>query len=128
MKLIEATYEQLCKLMELMINDKFPRDPHELWENNEELIIDIQNQLYFDKGYDGDKDNYDAIYWYFKGKNNKEEPKKEHKNEPKPIKTENKTQSEIVNRIMEKLEDSPTNWYIDFERLDNDGRKLMLPK
>ena len=41
MKLIEATYEQLCELMELMINDKFPRDPHEAWENIEELIYDF---------------------------------------------------------------------------------------
>ena len=41
MKLIEATYEQLCELMELMINDKFPGDPHEAWENNEELIYDF---------------------------------------------------------------------------------------
>ena len=68
MKLLESTYEKLCEITELIINWKFSSDPHEIWETNEELIADIKMQEQFNK-YDGDIDNYDTIYWYFKGIN-----------------------------------------------------------
>ena len=33
-----------------------------------------------------------------------------------------------VNDIMKKLDDSPHNWYINFEELNNNGRLLLLPR
>ena len=132
MKLIEIENQKLYELFELIINEKLQHDFDYYWISKEDCIRDIIDFAQ-QEGYDGDMDNYDAIYWYFKGKRDKEKPKEEPTAEPKEepkkiIKTEDKTQFEITNRIMEKLEDSPTNWYIDFERLDNDGRKLLLPK
>ena len=96
MKLIEATYEQLHELMELIINEKIKGTFEQNWVSKEHCIADIHFEVGL-KGYDGDIDNYDAIYWYFtgkarasdavEGKNNKEEHKEEPKNEKKDVKT-----------------------------------------
>ena len=37
-------------------------------------------------------------------------------------------QESIVDNIMEMLERTPTHWHIDFESLNNDGRKLLFPR
>ena len=42
-------------------------------------------------------------------------------------KRNNEEQDQIIKEIMENLERTPTNWEIDFERLNNYGRKKIFP-
>ena len=42
-------------------------------------------------------------------------------------KRDNDEQDQIIKQIMENLERTPTNWEIDFERLNNYGKKQLFP-
>ena len=95
MRLSEATPEKLQELFELIINEKLQHDFSYYWNSQEEFYYDIR-ECAKQEGYDGDLDNYDAMYWYFKGKNNtpaqqpkqqEEQPKQEEppKHEEKPL-------------------------------------------
>ena len=42
-------------------------------------------------------------------------------------KRNNEEQDQIIKEIMENLERTPTNWEIDFERLNNNGKKKLFP-
>ena len=81
MKLSEIDNQKLFQLFELIINEKLAHDFNHYWTSKEDCIRDIIDFAQ-QEGYNGDMDNYDAIYWFFKGKRNNS-TQEEHQNEPK---------------------------------------------
>ena len=90
-----------------IIKNKFKQIPDKLHVRRaEDVVHDFQHKQLQDK---------------FKQKHIKEI------NDYNKWKRDNDEQDQIIKQIMENLERTPTNWEIDFERLNNNGKKKLFP-
>ncbi|KAK8889413.1 hypothetical protein M9Y10_034159 [Tritrichomonas musculus] len=80
--------------------------------------------------FDNEIESYDALAKEFYNEHNEVEQQRQIRyNEylEREQQKELEQQRPIVNEIMEELERTPTNWSINFERLTDNGRLLLLP-
>ena len=147
---------ELYQLLSLIANDTITEED-DLFDSKNELIKVIVDEI-TDVGYDGDNNYDSMLWYvkglhmpkpkkltryidnnddYFMKnlKNNINRGRAKDDSYVKKPKTyqlwkqqHDDPQMKTVNDIMKKLDDSPHNWYINFEELNNNGRMLLLPR
>ena len=125
--------QQLVDLQNLLLNENNSVDEWiKIFGSEENTKAELINEIVDDltkRGYSGDTNDFNSMYWFARGVTSQpmrsEEFKTELKNSYEAVKGR---QHELVNRTMKELNRTPTNWYIDFEQFSNEGKKLLFPE
>ena len=112
--------QQLVDLQNLLLNENNSVDEWiKIFGSEENTKAELINEIVDDltkRGYSGDTNDFNSMYWFARGVTSQpmrsEEFKTELKNSYEAVKGR---QHELVNRTMKELNRTPTNWYIDFE-------------